>query len=225
MYVFNAKWLRLKEYSLASHRRLPRSPPHHRHHHRCYVRDRSRDGSSLAKRGAKLVLPARSLKATKDAKARIPSEFPGSDIIVMALDLSSPASVRSFASKFESLQLPLNLLINNAGNYGRLVREEANGSDHSGPIYHISFRLHNDVVVSVTQPAQSSVMRFRHQKAAVNDDDHLEQTLQRNPRDFNKLDNYMQQFKGSNSSIGAKKVKADCQQFREYCNVENVEGD
>ncbi|RXH88675.1 hypothetical protein DVH24_000274 [Malus domestica] len=52
----------------------------------------------------------------------------------------------------------------------------------------------------------------------------LEQALQRNPRDFNKLDNYMQQFKGSSSSIGAKKVKADCQQFREYCNAGNAEG-
>ncbi|XP_050150620.1 histidine-containing phosphotransfer protein 4-like [Malus sylvestris] len=76
-----------------------------------------------------------------------------------------------------------------------------------------------------TQPAQSSVMRFRHQKATVNDDDHLEQALQRNPRDFNKLDNYMHQFKGSSSSIGAKTVKVDCQQFREYCNAGNVEGD
>ncbi|XP_068308695.1 short-chain dehydrogenase TIC 32 B, chloroplastic-like [Pyrus communis] len=71
----------------------------------------------LAKRGAKLVLPARSLKAAEDAKARIVSEFPGSKIIVMALDLSSLASVRSFVSDFESLRLPLNLLINNAGKF------------------------------------------------------------------------------------------------------------
>ncbi|KAB2632955.1 short-chain dehydrogenase TIC 32 [Pyrus ussuriensis x Pyrus communis] len=71
----------------------------------------------LAKRGAKLVLPARSLKAAEDAKARIVSEFPGSTIIVMALDLSSLASVRSFVSDFESLRLPLNLLINNAGKF------------------------------------------------------------------------------------------------------------
>ncbi|XP_068306792.1 short-chain dehydrogenase TIC 32 B, chloroplastic-like [Pyrus communis] len=71
----------------------------------------------LAKRGAKLVLPARSLKAAEDAKARILSEFPGSEIIVMALDLSSLASVRSFASEFESLRLPFNLLVNNAGKF------------------------------------------------------------------------------------------------------------
>ncbi|XAR70138.1 Very-long-chain 3-oxoacyl-CoA reductase [Bertholletia excelsa] len=71
----------------------------------------------LAKRGARLVLPARSLKAAEDAKARILSEFPESEIVVMALDLSSLRSVRSFVSEFESLNLHLNLLINNAGKF------------------------------------------------------------------------------------------------------------
>ncbi|XP_058086345.1 short-chain dehydrogenase TIC 32 A, chloroplastic [Magnolia sinica] len=71
----------------------------------------------LAKRGARLILPARNLKAAEDTKARIGEEFPESEIIVMALDLSSLASVRSFVSEFESLGLPLNLLINNAGKF------------------------------------------------------------------------------------------------------------
>ncbi|KAK2664347.1 hypothetical protein Ddye_002921 [Dipteronia dyeriana] len=71
----------------------------------------------LAKRGARLVLPARSLKAAEETKARILSEFPGSDIVVMALDLSSLNSVTTFVSEFESLDFPLNLLINNAGKF------------------------------------------------------------------------------------------------------------
>ncbi|OAY59720.1 short-chain dehydrogenase TIC 32 A, chloroplastic [Manihot esculenta] len=71
----------------------------------------------LAKHGARLVLPARSLKAAEDTKARILSECPDSEIIVMALDLSSLNSVRNFVAKFESLNLPLNLLINNAGKF------------------------------------------------------------------------------------------------------------
>ncbi|GMJ15009.1 hypothetical protein like AT4G24050 [Hibiscus trionum] len=71
----------------------------------------------LAKRGARLVLPARNLKAAEEAKARIVTEFPNSEIIVMALDLSSLSSVRKFGSDFESLNLPLNLLINNAGKF------------------------------------------------------------------------------------------------------------
>ncbi|KAK4486548.1 hypothetical protein RD792_009233 [Penstemon davidsonii] len=66
----------------------------------------------LAKRGARLVLPARNVKAAEDIKARIVSEFPDSDIIVMGLDLSSLHSVTRFVQHFLSLGLPLNLLIN-----------------------------------------------------------------------------------------------------------------
>ncbi|MBA0801704.1 hypothetical protein Gohar_012053 [Gossypium harknessii] len=71
----------------------------------------------LAKRGARLVIPARNLKAAGEAKARIVSEFPNSEIVIMALDLSSLSSVRKFVLDFESLDLPLNLLINNAGRF------------------------------------------------------------------------------------------------------------
>ncbi|KAL6004494.1 hypothetical protein ACLOJK_005047 [Asimina triloba] len=71
----------------------------------------------LAMRGARLILPARNLKAAEETKARIAEEFPDSEIIVVALDLSSLASVRSFVAEFESLGLPLNLLINNAGKF------------------------------------------------------------------------------------------------------------
>ncbi|XP_014500111.1 histidine-containing phosphotransfer protein 4 [Vigna radiata var. radiata] len=52
----------------------------------------------------------------------------------------------------------------------------------------------------------------------------LDHTLERNPLDFNKLDTIMHQFKGSSSSIGAKKVKAECTLFREYCRTRNGEG-
>ncbi|XP_022970067.1 short-chain dehydrogenase TIC 32, chloroplastic-like isoform X1 [Cucurbita maxima] len=71
----------------------------------------------LAKRGARLILPSRNLKAAEEAKARIEAECSGSEIIAMALDLSSLASVRTFVAQFESLNLPLNLLINNAGKF------------------------------------------------------------------------------------------------------------
>lgn len=71
----------------------------------------------LAKRGARLVLPARNLKAAEEAKVRILQEFPDSKVLVIVLDLSSLNSVRGFVSEFESLRLPLNLLINNAGKF------------------------------------------------------------------------------------------------------------
>nr|CAD1835464.1 unnamed protein product [Ananas comosus var. bracteatus] len=71
----------------------------------------------LARRGARLVLPARSLKAAEEARARLGAEFPGAEIVVLPLDLSSLSSVRSFVARFLALHLPLNLLINNAGKF------------------------------------------------------------------------------------------------------------
>lgn len=65
----------------------------------------------LAKRGARLVIPARSLKTAEEMKNRILAESPLSEIIVLPLDLSSLSSVRSFVSRFLSLHLPLNLLM------------------------------------------------------------------------------------------------------------------
>ncbi|KAB2008031.1 hypothetical protein ES319_D10G070700v1 [Gossypium barbadense] len=52
----------------------------------------------------------------------------------------------------------------------------------------------------------------------------IEQALERKPFDFGKLDAYMHQFKGSSSSIGAKKVKAESTLFRECCKSGNGEG-
>ncbi|XP_010668677.2 histidine-containing phosphotransfer protein 4 [Beta vulgaris subsp. vulgaris] len=52
----------------------------------------------------------------------------------------------------------------------------------------------------------------------------IDQALAKHPLDFEKLDNYMYQFKGSSSSIGAKKVVLECALFRKYCAAGNTEG-
>ncbi|XP_037427525.1 short-chain dehydrogenase TIC 32 B, chloroplastic-like [Triticum dicoccoides] len=80
----------------------------------------------LAKRGARVVIPARSVKAAEDMHGRILGKCPGADILVLHLDLSSLASVREFARRFLSLGLPLHLLINNAGKFshGQLALSE-----------------------------------------------------------------------------------------------------
>ncbi|XP_038884045.1 histidine-containing phosphotransfer protein 4-like isoform X1 [Benincasa hispida] len=52
----------------------------------------------------------------------------------------------------------------------------------------------------------------------------IEQTMVSKPMDFEKLDNYMHQFKGSSSSIGANRVTDACSQFREFCLAGNLEG-
>ncbi|GAU11825.1 hypothetical protein TSUD_75760, partial [Trifolium subterraneum] len=71
----------------------------------------------LASRGARVILPARSIKNAEETRGRIVTEFPEAEIIVMALDLSSINSVTNFVTRFHSFDFPLNLLINNAGKF------------------------------------------------------------------------------------------------------------
>lgn len=69
----------------------------------------------LALCGVHVVMGVRNMASGNDVKAAIVKEIPTAKIEAMELDLSSLASVRNFASEFNSLGLPLNLLINNAG--------------------------------------------------------------------------------------------------------------
>jgi NAD(P)-dependent dehydrogenase (short-subunit alcohol dehydrogenase family) len=71
----------------------------------------------LARKGAEIILPARSLDKANDAIARIRRQVPESKITPAVLDLASLASVRAFAA-FVGEKFPgqsLDLLINNAG--------------------------------------------------------------------------------------------------------------
>ncbi|KAL5811254.1 hypothetical protein ACOSQ4_027822 [Xanthoceras sorbifolium] len=69
----------------------------------------------LALRGVHVILAVRNTVAGRDIQEEIVKEIPGAKVDVMELDLSSLASVRKFASDFNTKDLPLNLLINNAG--------------------------------------------------------------------------------------------------------------
>jgi len=66
----------------------------------------------LAMRGVQVVMGVRNVDTGRSVKEAIVKEIPDAKINVMQLDLMSMASVRKFASEFD---LPLNLLINNAG--------------------------------------------------------------------------------------------------------------
>lgn len=71
----------------------------------------------LARRGAEVILPARSLEKAESAVTRIRLQVPGAQLTPAILDLASLASIRSFAAFLEK-KFPgqsLDLLINNAG--------------------------------------------------------------------------------------------------------------
>jgi NAD(P)-dependent dehydrogenase (short-subunit alcohol dehydrogenase family) len=71
----------------------------------------------LARKGAEIILPARSIAKATEAADRIRKEMPSANVIPKVLDLASQASVCDFASWFSG-QYPgpsIDLIINNAG--------------------------------------------------------------------------------------------------------------
>lgn len=74
---------------------------------------------ALAKRGVRLVIPARDLKKAALLKEAIKKQSPWADIILFEIDLSSFASIQRFCAQFLSLGLPLHILINNAGKFSQ----------------------------------------------------------------------------------------------------------
>jgi NAD(P)-dependent dehydrogenase (short-subunit alcohol dehydrogenase family) len=67
----------------------------------------------LARRGAEVVIAARSMEKAEDAAARIRKIVPAASLVSSVLDLADLSSVRAFAARFANT--PLDLLINNAG--------------------------------------------------------------------------------------------------------------
>ncbi|KAJ4851169.1 Short-chain dehydrogenase TIC 32 B, chloroplastic [Turnera subulata] len=69
----------------------------------------------LALRKAHVIIAARNMKAAKEAKDLILKDDENARVDVLKLDLASLKSVREFVDKFIALDLPLSILINNAG--------------------------------------------------------------------------------------------------------------
>ncbi|GMH26435.1 hypothetical protein Nepgr_028278 [Nepenthes gracilis] len=69
----------------------------------------------LALRGAHVIIAARNMEAANKSKELILKEIESARVDVLKLDLSSIKSVTEFVDDFNALNLPLNILINNAG--------------------------------------------------------------------------------------------------------------
>ncbi|KAL7214250.1 hypothetical protein ACSBR1_026628 [Camellia fascicularis] len=65
----------------------------------------------LAMRGVHVVMGVRNMSSGKEVKEAILKEIPNAKVDAIELDLSSLASVRKFVSEYNSLGLPLNLLM------------------------------------------------------------------------------------------------------------------
>jgi NAD(P)-dependent dehydrogenase (short-subunit alcohol dehydrogenase family) len=69
----------------------------------------------LARHGAHVLLGCRNAAKGKAALDRLQREAPGASAELVELDMASLASIRAFAAAFAARNIPLDLLINNAG--------------------------------------------------------------------------------------------------------------
>lgn len=69
----------------------------------------------LSSVGAKAIIPCRTLEKANGAIEHIKKTVPHADLVPMQMDLSDLSTVKSFAQSFLDLDLPLHILINNAG--------------------------------------------------------------------------------------------------------------
>eukprot|EP00297_Palpitomonas_bilix_P009460 CAMPEP_0113890928 /NCGR_PEP_ID=MMETSP0780_2-20120614/14449_1 /TAXON_ID=652834 /ORGANISM="Palpitomonas bilix" /LENGTH=349 /DNA_ID=CAMNT_0000880441 /DNA_START=226 /DNA_END=1275 /DNA_ORIENTATION=- /assembly_acc=CAM_ASM_000599 len=127
---------------------------------------------ALASRGARVVCAVRSIERMKVAMGEIRQLVPKARIEAMKLDLGDLASVRAFAEEFLAKELPLHILILNAGvfwKYNYIVKSgfEAHfGTNHVGHFYLVQLlrqRLENSApsrVVVLSSSAHKSVKKL-----------------------------------------------------------------
>ncbi|CAA6662644.1 unnamed protein product [Spirodela intermedia] len=101
----------------------------------------------LALRGVHVVMGVRNLSAGNSVKEEIVKEIPGAKIDTLELDLASMASVRKFSTEFRSLNLPLNILINNAGIWACPFSLSSDGIEIQFATNHVGHFLLTDLLL------------------------------------------------------------------------------
>lgn len=103
----------------------------------------------LAKRGAHVVLAVRNVQLGETVCEEIHKETPAARLDGMHLDLNSLTSVREFAANFKSRNLPLNILLNNAGLVNSKFRLSEDGVEQTFAVNHLGHFLLTDLLLDV----------------------------------------------------------------------------
>ncbi|KAJ7513792.1 hypothetical protein O6H91_23G014500 [Diphasiastrum complanatum] len=116
----------------------------------------------LALRGAHVFLLGRNLKAASQVQEDIVKSIPHAKVKVLEGDLSSLASVRKCASEFLALNLPLNILVNNAGVMACPFTPSKDGIELQFATNHVGhFLLTNLLLDKLKRTAQKSGIEGR----------------------------------------------------------------
>lgn len=141
----------------------------------------------IAKRGATIYVGCKDTRKGQDAVNRIIEETRNPNIKVLKLDLGSFESVREFAENFKKENVPLNVLINNAGVWmGDEVVKSADGFENTFAVNHLGhFLLTNLLQEKLVRSAPSRVVTVSSllHKRGVVDFDNLNSEKAYNARD------------------------------------------
>jgi len=144
---------------------------------------------ALAKAGYQVVIAGRSLERTQPVLDQIRSLALGPEALFLPLDLASLSSVRECAGQFKSLNLPLHLLINNAGVAG-LRGKTVDGFEMAFGINHLGHFLLTQLLLPdliASGPARVVTVSSRaHKRTAGIDWD----ALQKPTRSWTGIDEY-----------------------------------
>ena len=100
----------------------------------------------LARAGAHVVLACRAKEKADAAIAEIQQQVPEAELSFLALDLGSLSSVRAAAARFVGLDLPLHVLINNAGLAGHPGQTE-DGFEQTFGVNHLGHFLLTELLM------------------------------------------------------------------------------
>ncbi|XP_028765569.1 short-chain dehydrogenase TIC 32, chloroplastic [Neltuma alba] len=116
----------------------------------------------LALRKVHVIIAARNMEACKKAKKLILDQNQSARIDILKLDLASVKSVRVFVDNFIALDLPLNILINNAGVMFCPFQLSQDGIEMQFATNHIGhFLLTNLLLDKMKQTAKASGIEGR----------------------------------------------------------------
>ncbi|KAL1330106.1 hypothetical protein AAHE18_12G088600 [Arachis hypogaea] len=116
----------------------------------------------LALRKAHVIIAARNMESAKEAKQLILQQNESARVEIMKLDLTSVKSVRSFAENFLARDLPLNILINNAGVMFCPYQRSEDGIEMQFATNHLGhFLLTNLLLEKMKQSAKASGIEGR----------------------------------------------------------------
>jgi len=125
---------------------------------------------------AHVVAAVRDVNKAKAAFAEIVKQYPESKLTILPLDLASFKSIRAFVTQFRALNLPIHILINNAGVMAVKNREVTEqkielqfGTNHVG--HHLLTTLLLDIIKKSAPSRIVSLSSGAHRLSGINFDD------------------------------------------------------